>query len=143
MNKCLSNIVTQIREKLITVESIVLFQHPNPSEKRIVQDFLIKGIMDCLEMCFMEIVASVHFVYDWHANKNCWNINELKTLIMINSNPNILGYLNISEDRSITVQDSSLVDHPLQGVVECCGWSRVKRVDEQTFGVTKNIGRCE
>jgi hypothetical protein len=41
--------------------------------------------MDCLEMCFKEIVASVHFVYDWHPNTNCWNINELKTLIMDNS----------------------------------------------------------
>ncbi len=36
MNKGLSNIVTQIQEKLTTVELIVLFQHPNPSEKRIV-----------------------------------------------------------------------------------------------------------
>jgi hypothetical protein len=54
--------------------------------------------MDCLEMCFMEIVTSVHFVYNWHPNKNCWNINELKTLIMDNTNPNILGYLNISNN---------------------------------------------
>jgi hypothetical protein len=64
--------------------------------------------MECLGMCFMEIVASVHFVYAWHPNKNCWNINELKTLIMVNSNPNILGYLNISDNKSITIQDSSL-----------------------------------
>ncbi len=89
VNQGLSNIVTQIREKLTTVKLVVLFQHPNPSEKRIVQEVLIRGIMDCLEMCFMEIVASVDFVYDWHPNKNCWNINELKTLIMDNSNPNI------------------------------------------------------
>ena len=143
MNEGLSKIVTQIQEKLTTVELIVLFQHPNPSEKRIVQDVLIRGIMDCLEMCFMEIVAIVHFVYDWHPNQNCWNINELKTLIMDNSNPNILGYLNISNNRSITIQDSSLVDHPLQGVVECRGWSQMKRGDEQTFGVTRNIGLCE
>ena len=91
----------------------------------------------------MKIVASVHFVFDWHPNKNCWNINELKTLIMDNSNPNILGYLNISNDRSITIQDSSLVNHPLQGVVECRGWAQMKRGDEQTFGVSKNIGHCE
>jgi hypothetical protein len=71
----------------------------------------------------MEIVASVRFVYGWHPNTNCWNINELKTLIMDNSNPNILEYLIISDNRSITIQDSSLVDHPLQGVVECRGWS--------------------
>ena len=75
--------------------------------------------MDCMEMCFMEIVASIHFVYDWHPNKNCWNINELKTLIMDNSNDKLLGCLNFSDNRSITIQDSSLVDHPLQGVVEC------------------------
>ncbi len=62
---------------------------------------------------------------------------------MDNSNINLLGYLNISDDRSITIQDSSLVDHSLQGVVECCGWSQMKRGDEQTFGVTKNIGHCE
>ena len=99
--------------------------------------------MDCLEMCFMETVASVHFVYDWHPNKNCWNINELNALILDSSNPNILGYLNISNDRSDTIQDSSLVDHPLQGVEERCGWSRMKWGDEQTFGVTKNIGHCE
>jgi hypothetical protein len=36
INKGLSNIVTQIQEKLTTDELIVLFQHPNPSEKRIV-----------------------------------------------------------------------------------------------------------
>ena len=99
--------------------------------------------MDCLKMCFMEIVASVHFVYDWHPNTNCWNIIELKTLIMDNSNPNILGYLNISDNRSITIQDSSLVNHPLQGVKECCGWLQMKRGDEQTFGVTRNKGHCE
>ena len=75
----------------------------------------------------MEILASIHFVYNWHPNKNSWNINELKTLIMDNSNPNILGYLNISNDRSITIQDSSLVDHPLQGEVERRGWSQMKR----------------
>jgi hypothetical protein len=91
---------------LTTVELIVLLQHPNPSEKRIVRDVLIRGIMECLEMWFMEIVASVHFVCNWHPNKNCWNINELKTLIMDNNNPNILGYLNTSDDRSITIQDS-------------------------------------
>jgi hypothetical protein len=91
----------------------------------------------------MEIVASVHLVYDWHPNKICWNINELKTLIMDNSNPNILGYLNISNNRSITIQDSSLVNHPLQGVVERHGWSQMKRGDERTFGVIKNIGHCE
>jgi hypothetical protein len=34
MNKGLSNIVTQIQEKLTAVKLIVLFQHPNPSEKR-------------------------------------------------------------------------------------------------------------
>ena len=66
MNEGLSHIYSN----LPTVELIVLFQHPNPSEKRIVCNVLIKGIMECLEMCFMEIVASVHFVYDWHPNKN-------------------------------------------------------------------------
>jgi hypothetical protein len=77
----------------------------------------------------MEIVASVHFVYDWHPNKNCLNVNEFKTVIMDNRNINLLGYLNISDDRSITIQDSSLVNHPLQGVVECHGCSRMKRGD--------------
>ncbi len=62
---------------------------------------------------------------------------------MDNSNPNILGYLNISDNRSITIQDSSLVNHPLQGVKECCGWLQMKRGDEQTFGVTRNKGHCE
>ncbi len=143
MKEGLSNIVTQIQEKLTTVELRVLFQHPNPSEKRIVHNVLIRGIIDCLEMCFMEMVASVHFVYNWHPNKNCWNINEPKTLIMDNSNPNILEYLNISDNGSITIQDSSLVDHPLQGVVEHRGWTQMKRGDEQTFGVTKNIVHCK
>jgi hypothetical protein len=80
--------------------------------------------MECLEMCFMEIVASVHVVYDWHPNKNCLNVNELKTLIMDNSNINLLGYLNISNDRNITIQDSLLVNHPLQRVVEHCGLNK-------------------
>jgi hypothetical protein len=91
----------------------------------------------------MEIVASVHFVYGWYPNKNCWNVNEIKTLIMDYSNINLLGYLNVSANRSITIQDSSLVNHPLQGVVECRGWPRMKRGDKQTFGVTKHIGHCE
>jgi hypothetical protein len=135
----LSHILTQIQDKLTTVELLVLFQHTNPSEKRIVCDVSIKGIMECLEMCFMEIVASVHFVYDWHPNKNCWKVNELKTLIMDNSNIKLLGCMNFSRNRSITIHDSSLVDHPLQGVVERHGWAQMKRGDEQTFGVTKNI----
>jgi hypothetical protein len=109
MNEGLSHILTQIQEKLHTVELIVLFQHQNPSEKRIVCNVLIKGIMEC---CFMEIVASVHFVYDWHPKKNCWNVNELKTLIMDNSNNKLLGCPNFSDDKSITIQDSSLDDHP-------------------------------
>jgi hypothetical protein len=75
MNEELSHILTQIPEKLPTVELIVLFQHPNPSEKRIACNVLIKDIMECLEMCFMEIVASVHCVYEWHPKKNCWNDN--------------------------------------------------------------------
>jgi hypothetical protein len=86
MNDGLSHILTQIREKLPTVELIVLFQHLSPSEKKIVCNVLIKGIMEYLEMCFMKIVGSVHFGYNWHPNKNCWNVNELKTIIMDNSN---------------------------------------------------------
>ncbi len=121
MNEGLSHILTQIKEKMPTIELIVLFQHPNSSEKRIVHDVLIKGIIECLEMCIMEIVASVHFVYDWQPNKNSWNDNELKTLIMDNSNIKLLECLNFFNNRSITVQDSSLFDHPLQGVVECRG----------------------
>jgi hypothetical protein len=100
--------------------------------------------MECLEMCIMEIVASVHFVYSWHPNKISWNVNELKTLIMDNSNIKLLECLDFSNNnRSITIQDSSLVDHPLQGVVECRGWARMKWGDEHTFGVTKNIGYCD
>jgi hypothetical protein len=76
----------------------------------------------------MDIVASVHFVYGWHPNKNFLNINELKTFIMDNSNPNILGYLNIFDNRSITIQDSSLVNHPLQRLVGCRVWSQMKRI---------------
>jgi hypothetical protein len=87
-------------------------------------------------------MASVHFVYDLHPKKNCWNANELKSLIMDNSINKLLGCLNFSNNRSITIQESSLVDHPLQGVVECCRWAQMKRGDEQTFGVTKNIGHC-
>ncbi len=128
---------------MTTVELIVLFQYPNASEKRIVCNVLIKGIMECLEMCFMEIVVSVHFVYNWHPNQNCWNVNEFKTLIMDSRNIKLLGCLNISNDRSITIQDSSLVDHPLQGVVECHGWAQMKRGDEQAFGMTKDIGHRE
>jgi hypothetical protein len=143
MNEGLSHILTQIQEKLPTVELIVLFQHPNPSEKRIVCNVLITGIMECPEMCFMTIVGSVHFVYNWHPNKNCWNVNELKTIIMDNSNIKLLGCLNFSNDRSITIQYSSLVNHPLQGVVECQGWAQMKRDDEQNVYVTKNIGHCD
>ncbi len=100
MNEGLIHILTQICEKLSTLELIVLFQHPNLSEKRIVCDVLIKGIMECLKMCFMEIVASVHFVYNWHPRKNCWNVNELKTLILDNSNIKLLRCLTFSNDRS-------------------------------------------
>jgi hypothetical protein len=112
MNEGLSHILTQIQEKMPTVELIVLFQHPNPIEKRIFCNVLIKGIMECLEMCIMEIVGSVHFVYNWHPNKNSWKVNELKTLIMDNSNIKLLECLNFSDDRSITIQDSSLVNYP-------------------------------
>jgi hypothetical protein len=133
----------KIHEELPTVELIVLFQHHNPSEKRVVHDVLITGIMKCLEMCFMTIVGSVHFVYNWHPNKNHWNVNELKTILMDNSNIKLLGCLNISNNRSITIQESSLVNHPLQGIVECQGWARMKRGNEQTFCVTKNIEHCD
>jgi hypothetical protein len=51
-----------------------------------------------------------------------------------------LGCLNFSNDRRITIQDSSLVNHPIQGVVESQGWARIKRGDEQNFCVTTKIG---
>jgi hypothetical protein len=137
MNEGLSPIFSKIREKLSCIEFIVLFQHTNPSEKRLICNILIKGIMECLEMCVMEIVAGVCFVYDWHSKKNCWNVNELKTLIMDYKNINLLGCLSFLEDRSITIQNTSLVNHPLQGVVERWGWARMKRGNEQTFCVTK------
>ena len=91
----------------------------------------------------MEIVANIHFVYDWHPNKNCWNVNELKTIIMDNSNIKLLGCMNFSNNRSITIQDSSLVDHTLQGIAEHRGWAQMQIGDEHTFGVTKNIGHCD
>jgi hypothetical protein len=143
MNEGLLHILTQIQEKLPIIELTVLFQHPNPSEKRIVCNVLITGIMECLQMCFMTIVGSVHFVYDWHPNKNCWNVNELKTIIIDNSNIKLLGCLDFSDNISITIQDSSLVDRPLQGDMESQGWAQMKRGDEQTFCVTKNIGHCD
>ncbi len=91
----------------------------------------------------MEIVASVYFVYDWHPNKNCWNVNELQTVSMDKSNIKLLWCMDFSNDRSITIQDSSLVNNPLQGVVECRRWAQMKISDEGTFGVTKNIGHCD
>ncbi len=100
-NEGLSPILSKIREKLPCVELIVLFQHPKPSEKRLICNVLIKVIMECLEICVMEIVAGVQFVYDWHSKKNCWNVNELKTLILDYGNINLLGCLSFLEDRSI------------------------------------------
>ncbi len=137
INEGLSQILKKVKEWLPSIELIVLFQHPNPSEKSIVRNFLIKGIMECLEMCFMEIVVSIHFVYNWHSKKDCWDVNELKTIIMRNCNINLLGCLTFSNDRSITIEETSLVNHPLQGVVDCRGWARMKIGKEQTFCVTK------
>jgi hypothetical protein len=97
MNEGLSHRLTQIQEKMSIIELTVLFQHPNPSEKKIVCNILKADIMECLEMCFMTIVGSVHFVYDWHPNKNHWNVNELKTIIMDNSNIKLLGCLTTTE----------------------------------------------
>ncbi len=77
------------------------------------------------------------------SKKNCWSVNELKTLIMDNSNIKLLGCLTFSNDRSIIIPDSSLVNHPLQGGVECRLWAWMKRGDDQTFGVTKIIGHCD
>ncbi len=110
MNDWLSHILTQTQEKLPTIELIVLFQHPH--EKRIVCNDLITVIKECLEMCFMTIIGSVHFVYGWYPNKNCWNVNELKTIIMDNSNINfgmseLLWRQKYCNSRLFTGQSSS------------------------------------
>ncbi len=65
-----------------SLEIVVLFQHPSPRNDPVVRDVLIQGAMNCCEMCIRKIVSSIHFVYDWHTNRNCWGRNELKTLIM-------------------------------------------------------------
>ncbi len=88
---------------LPSIKLIVLFQHPNPSANCIVRNVLITGIMECMEMCFIEIVSSVHFVYNWHLNRNCWDINELKLIITQKGETNLLLYLSFSNDRSITI----------------------------------------
>jgi hypothetical protein len=93
-------------------------------------------------MCFIEIVSSVHFVYDWHSNRNCWDINELKSIIMQKGDINLLLYLSFSNDRSITIREPTLVDHPTQGLVKHRGgWAQMKLGDERTFCVKKRI-RC-
>jgi hypothetical protein len=97
--------------------------------------------MECMEMCFIEIVSSVHFVYDWHSNRNCWDINELKSIIMQKGDINLLLCLSFSNDRSITIQETTLVDHPTQGLVKHRGWAQMKLGDERTFCVKKRI-RC-
>jgi hypothetical protein len=86
----LSHILKKIREMLPSIELIVLFQHPNPSANSIVRNNLITGIMECMEMCFMEIVSSVHLVCDWHSKRNCWDMNELKSIIMQKGDINLL-----------------------------------------------------
>ncbi len=55
MNKVCQISHSNLRNVGYSVKLIVLFQHPNPSEKGIVWDVLIRSIIDCLEMCFMEI----------------------------------------------------------------------------------------
>ncbi len=137
----LSHILKKIREMLPSIKLIVLFQHPNPSANSIVQNVLITGMLECMEMCFIEIVSSVQFVYYWHPNRNCWDINELKSIIMQKGDINLLLCLIFSNDRSIAIQVTTLVDHPTQGLVKRRGWAQMKLGDERTFCVKKRI-RC-
>ncbi len=82
MKEGLAQLITTIHTKIPSVDLIILFQHPPPSIDPLVRDILIEGTMECMSMCMMDIVSSVHFVYDWYPNRNCWNMNELKSLVI-------------------------------------------------------------
>ena len=93
--------------------------------------------MNCCEMCIRKIVSSINFVYDWHPNRNCWERNELKTLIMRQIYWSQLLELHFTKDTSISIGNTSLVDHPIQGIVPRRGWALMKQGDKRSFSVYK------
>ena len=121
-----------------SVEIVVLFQHPSPRIDPVVRDVLIQGAMNCCKMCIRKIVSSIHFVYDWHTNRNCWERNELKALIMPQISCSQLLELHFTKNTSISIGNTTLVDHPIQGIVPHRGWALMKQGDERSFSVYKN-----
>ena len=121
-----------------SVEMVVLFQHPSPRNDPVVRDVLIQGAMNCCKICIKKIMSSIHFVYDWHTNKNCGERNKLKTLIMHEISWSQLLELHFTKDTSISIGNTSLVDHPIQGIVPHRGWALMKKGDKRSFSVYKN-----
>jgi hypothetical protein len=131
---------TTIHTKIPSVDLVVIFQHPSLSIDPVVRDALIGRTMWCMSMCMIDIVSNVHFIYDWHSNRNCWNINELKSLVIQESNSSHLLALTYTEDIKISIDDTLLADHPIIGIASCRGGALMKKGHERSFSVyNKNI----
>jgi hypothetical protein len=97
--KGLSVSISKIHKEIpSSVDILVLFQHPSPQIDTVIRDVLIQGAMHCCLMCIRNMVQSIHFIYDWHANRNSWKINKLKMLIMHQSSLSILSELIFSDN---------------------------------------------
>ncbi len=128
MKEGLAELILSIHRQITGLDLIVIFQHPSPSNNPVLHDVLIEGTLECMSMCAMNIVTSLHFIYNWHLNRKCWKKNELKELIIQECSSSLLSSLSIISDRCISIDDTLLVDQPLHRIVPHKGWALIIRI---------------
>lgn len=138
MNDGLSALLSSVHIWLPWLELKVIFQHPSPSIDPRYRNALTRQISECMSLCAEDIVASVHFVYDWHRDRNCWKKNELQKIIIEECGSSMI-YFTTTADRCISIDETLMVHHPIHGIVPRRGWALLKRGEERSFSVLKNI----
>ncbi len=121
---------------------VILFQHPSPSTQVGLCEVMIKAALECMYLISINVVTSIHFVYDWTTivGKTCWQKNELRHLLIKECylSPSLVTSLTLTKDRKISFGKTSIMIHPVYGVTKRYGWAQMKSGKERAFSVLKN-----
>jgi hypothetical protein len=121
---------------------VILFQHPSPSTQVGLHEVMIKAALECMYLISINVVTSIHFVYDWTTvvGKTCWQKDELRDLLIKECyvSPSLLTSLTLTKDRKISIGKTSIIIHPVYGVTKRYGWAQMKSGKERAFSVLKN-----
>ena len=118
-----------------SIPIVVLFQHPSPSSDAGSRLSLASAGADCIRALHADIVDSVHFVYDYHTTKNCWNEVDLKSMVLSMVDPAVLSLTSIGDATCICESSDNKYTHPVFGTVFRTGWAQMKRAKEMAFKI--------